>query len=92
MHLAGVYDGSYLRLYKNGVQVASTPQASTISTSRPIYIGGGNSGTGFRFIGSLDEARFSAVTRSADWILAGYANQDSPGTFYAVGTEETGGI
>jgi len=38
---------------------------------------------------TLDEVRISTVARSADWIDAENTNQATPGTFYAVGSEES---
>ncbi len=40
------------------------------------------------FDGIIDEVRISTTARSADWIATCYNNQDSPSTFYSVGTIE----
>lgn len=37
--------------------------------------------------GSLDELRYSNIARAADWITAEYNNQNSPSTFYTVGSQ-----
>lgn len=51
-------------------------------------IGGeGTGGEAVRFEGYIDEVRMSSVIRNADWIETEYNNQDSPGTFYSVGSE-----
>jgi chitodextrinase len=56
-HLAFTYDGSALRLYVNGVQVASLAQTGAITTSsNPLQIGGDNI-YGQYFSGSIDEVR-----------------------------------
>jgi hydrogenase maturation factor HypE len=56
-HLAATYDGATLRLYINGVQVASRGQTGPIVTSSsPLRIGG-NSVWGEFFKGYLDEVR-----------------------------------
>ena len=56
-HLAGTYDGTTLRLYVNGVQVASAAYSGTIGTSSgPLRIGG-NSLWGEYFQGAIDEVR-----------------------------------
>ena len=40
-HLAATYDGATMRLYVNGVQVASRAQTGAIATStNPLQIGG----------------------------------------------------
>lgn len=50
----------------------------------------GASGSGSEFWnGILDEVRISSVVRTADWFTTEYNNQNSPATFYAVGSEET---
>jgi len=36
--------------------------------------------------GLLDEASVSTTTRSAGWIATEYNNQNSPATFYSVGS------
>lgn len=40
--------------------------------------------------GGLDEVRISGAVRSTDYITATYNNQHSPGTFYALGVEQSG--
>jgi Concanavalin A-like lectin/glucanases superfamily len=56
-HLAATYDGSMLRLFVNGAQVASTAYTGSLSTSTsPLRIGG-NSGFGEYFAGVIDEVR-----------------------------------
>jgi hypothetical protein len=42
------------------------------------------------FLGSIDEVRLSNIARSADWILTEYNNQNSPSTFYTLGSESGG--
>jgi len=86
-HLAGVYDGSQIRLYLNGTQVGTPrPVAGKIaSTNDSCYIG--------RYLtaymnGTIDEVRVSNVSRSSNWVLTEYNNQYEPSTFYAVGDEE----
>ncbi len=56
-HVALTYDGSMLRLYVNGTQVASAPQSGAIQTNtNPLRIGG-NVPYGEYFQGRIDEAR-----------------------------------
>lgn len=56
-HLAGTYDGATMRLYVNGVQVASRTQTGAIATStNPLQIGG-DSIYGQYFAGRIDEVR-----------------------------------
>ena len=65
-HLAETYDGSTLRLYVNGTQVASTAHTGAIATStNPLQIGG-DSLYGQFFAGMIDEVRVynTALTAS----------------------------
>ena len=56
-HVAGTYDGTAVRLFINGVQVASTTVGGSIATSTgPLRIGG-NSVWGEFFQGRIDEVR-----------------------------------
>jgi RHS repeat-associated protein len=52
------------------------------------YLGSDQYSPSTRFWGgSLDEARISSLDRSSDWIAAEYYNQNSPATFYQLGSE-----
>ena len=56
-HLAATYDGATMRLYVNGVQVASRAKTGVIATStNPLQIGG-DSIYGQYFAGLIDEVR-----------------------------------
>jgi len=56
-HLAATYDGATMRLYVNGVLVASRAQAGASATSaNPLQIGG-DSIYGQYFTGMIDEVR-----------------------------------
>lgn len=46
-------------------------------------------GEAVRFEGSIDEVKISSVVRDVDWLATEYNNQNAPGTFMSVGTEET---
>jgi hypothetical protein len=37
--------------------------------------------------GIIDELKVSNTARSASWIAAEYNNQNTPGSFYAIGTQ-----
>ena len=81
-HLAGTYDGTTLRLYVNGVQVASAAYSGTIGTSSgPLRIGG-NSLWGEYFQGAIDEVRIynralTALEIQTDMNTAGGARHDT---------------
>jgi hypothetical protein len=57
IHLAASFDGATLRLYRNGVLVASTPYAYPLPTStNPIVIGSNvNTGSEQPFVGYIDD-------------------------------------
>ena len=72
-HLAMTYDGAALRLFVNGVQVASTPVSGNITpTANPLWIGG-NSPYGEYFAGRIDEVRVYRVALSQAEIQADMA-------------------
>jgi Concanavalin A-like lectin/glucanases superfamily/Cadherin-like len=56
-HLAASYDGAALRLYVNGVQVASRAQTGSIATSNQALSIGGDEFYGAYFAGLIDEVR-----------------------------------
>ncbi|MBN1130510.1 MAG: DUF2341 domain-containing protein, partial [Chitinispirillaceae bacterium] len=74
-HLVFSYDGSMLRLYRNGTQTGSTPGSGPITPvpSDTTFIGKGN--TGQYWNGLIDEIQISATDRSPDWIQLCYENQ-----------------
>ncbi|MDI6766340.1 MAG: T9SS type A sorting domain-containing protein [Bacteroidota bacterium] len=61
-HVAGTYDGSYVRLYINGGLVAETPYSANIGSGNTgLYIGG----LGWQYYhGLIDEVRLWNITRS----------------------------
>lgn len=91
-HLAGTWDGTTMRIYKNGTQVGSTAtQTNSLDYSADaVYLGvqDQNGLLNDYFNGIIDEARIADTDRSADWISTEYNNQNSPSTFYTLGTEE----
>lgn len=87
-HIQLTRSGSSFTLYVDGVQVATgTGAANFTSDSFTLGAANANGAATQHYIGSLDEARVSNAVRSADWIATEYANQSSPGTFYAVGEQ-----
>ena len=76
-HLAFTYDGSYIRLYKDGNLVDSTAANGTIiQTTQSFKLGALDwQGTLFHMMGNLDEIRLWDVTLSTneinDWMCVG---------------------
>ena len=85
-HIVGTFDGSSLRLYKDGSLLAGPTAASP--TTAPYSLGTiGSAFGGTYWNGDIDEVRVSSTARSADWIAAEYNNQNSPGTFITMRSE-----
>jgi hypothetical protein len=75
-HLVGVYDGSALRLYINGVQVASSSVSGSIRTnSNALFIGSSNGSSQF-FRGTIDEVAVYSTALTATQV----ANHRTAGT------------
>ena len=84
--------GNSQKLYVDGIQVGTSSH-----TPSPYYTGGGtntfigkhgNANVDMDFDGTIDEARVASASRSAGWVLTEYNNQNSPSTFYSVGSEQ----
>jgi hypothetical protein len=92
--LSVTLDGSTIRLYENGAAITATSSYDgTIQTASPPNMEIGRIRTSdnvYTFNGSIDEVRVSNINRSSQWILTEYNNQNSPSTFYTVGTEQAG--
>lgn len=76
-------------IYVDGVQKGQTTVANAISytlSNANTQIGRHGSGTGGNFNGSIDEIRASSTARSAGWSTTEYNSQNSPSTFYTVGS------
>jgi glucose/arabinose dehydrogenase len=68
-HVAATYDGATMRLYVNGVQVASQSQTGNLSTSANQLQIGGDSFYGQYFQGIIDEVRIYNIALSQGRIL-----------------------
>jgi hypothetical protein len=79
-----------IRLYLDGTQedVTST-WTGAIGNGVGSFNLGRRSDVSQWFDGNLDEVRVSSTNRPAGWLSTQYNNQDSPATFYSVGSQET---
>ena len=83
-----------VHIFRNGVEIAGSPHmfGSAPTTAGTTGLIGNAPSPGFGsangMAGKLDEVRIATVTRDPSWIATEFANQSSPGTFYAVGPEE----
>lgn len=91
VHYVGTYNGSDIKIYKNGFLENSTNLIGNVPTNihQPLVIGRwyGNY-NGYYFDGIIDEVRISKVARSAGWINTSYMNQQDPQSFITMGEQE----
>jgi RHS repeat-associated protein len=86
-HLVGTYDGSTMRLYVNGSQVASkAATGSFVSSSNPLNVGAHSSGTAQDsfFNGVIDEAAMYDTALSASTVSAHYSASQPASTYSSV--------
>jgi hypothetical protein len=83
VHLAGVYDGTHWRLYRNGEEIASRPDpVGVVAVDAPWAIGGRGGGTERFFRGDLAEVRLWKVARTPEQIredMRRAPKEDEPG-------------
>ena len=74
VHLAGVWDGSAWRLYRNGVLANSAPSTvGAVSVGAGWAIGSSSTGTDRFFSGGIDEVRIWNYARTPDQVSLGRA-------------------
>jgi len=89
-HVAVTYNSGSITTYVNGAVDGTTSKGTTINSASGLNFQIGHGTTdAIYFQGKLDEIRVSNTVRDADWIKTEYNNQNSPATFYSVGTEES---
>lgn len=71
-HVVGVYDGAALRLYVNGVQVASLAATGTLANGGTLPLTIASSQSANAFPGVVDEVAVYGTALSAERILAHY--------------------
>lgn len=88
-HVVGTYDGTTTLLYVNGVPISSSNSTAPSIGAATINIGanGTNPASGEAWNGTIDEVRFSNISRSSDWILTEYNNQSNPSGFIIFDSE-----
>jgi len=73
-HIAGVYNGTQMLLYLNGVQSGTPITMTPVSSSLTEANIGAHSGHDQNWNGTIDEVRISSAARSAAWIKFEYYN------------------
>ncbi len=92
VHFVGTYDGANVILYINGVNNASSAMTGNIpQNTSQLYISNNASNGANYWNGHIDEVRVLSVALPADWITTEYNNQNSPSTFYTLGSEVNSG-
>ena len=87
----GVSGDHYLRLYYDGYELSQYADQDSVTypldtSDSSLFIGSHESGEWWD--GEIDEVRISNISRSADWIATEYINQNDPGNFYSIGSEQ----
>lgn len=90
-YIVGTDDGTALKLYVDGVLnfsggTSGVPGANANNLDIGRYLNDGVYANG-----TEDEVEVYNGTLSPSWIATEYSNQNSPSTFYAVGSEQTAG-
>lgn len=88
-HIAGIYDGTRLTLFVDGVPVNQAEGTGPIQVGQADVAIGHISGGGGPFKGTISEVRISDLARSADWIRTTYENLKAPQEFVHMGEEES---
>jgi hypothetical protein len=84
-HIAGVYDGSNLHVYVDGVLDSSVTATGSISTNDyNVKIGENAQSTGRYFDGIIDESWIMDVGKDSNWIKLSYENQKEDQTLVNV--------
>jgi len=76
--------GSTVKIFQNGTLITNEAMRDTGYMAGTLSIGSATGACYFK--GKIDEARFSTVERSDDWVKTEYNNQSSPSTFYTIGS------
>lgn len=89
--LVMTYDGANIRQYIDGSEDAASPTAKTgaVNSTAQAFQIGDVPDADRHFGGLIDEVRLLTDSLSANWISTEHNNQNSPGTFYTIGIEET---
>jgi len=76
-HVTATYDGTWMRLYINGVQVATRFRNGGILNANTPFVVGRGPGGSYAFNGDLDELKLYNHTLSAAEVLSIYTNENA---------------
>jgi len=85
-HLTGVYNGTTIKLFVDGVLLGERSGSGSIQTNQTDVVLGQFGAT--HFSGKIEEVRISNSARNDDWIKTEYQNLVDPLHFINVGEEE----
>lgn len=88
-YIAGVFSTAGAVIYVNGSPDSTAAYAHPCGTTAALNmtLGHDGFGSGRYFRGYFEEARIANVARSIGWVKTEYNNQNSPSTFYTLGSE-----
>ena len=86
VNLCGVYNGTDIRLYLNGICVKTNAKAGDIPLSTETFKIGTFQNN--YFDGIIDEVKLSSNVKSANWIASEFSNQINPVAFRTLGIIE----
>jgi hypothetical protein len=88
-YLYGIYNGVTAKVYLNsGEQSSDNRNGNVVSPIASVLIGRRALGDNRYFTGVIDEVRISYNERNPEWFKTEYNNQNSPSTFYSIGSQE----
>ena len=90
-HIAVTMSATAVTHYLNGAANGSGALSTTVTDGGTDAMIASRNDRFPMFKGGLDEVRISNTARTAGWIATEYNNESSPGSFYSVGAEQTGG-
>ena len=83
-------DSNLVSIYVDGNRNITQASFAPPSTNGNLVIGAYPGGGSNFYRGLADELRIANVERSPDWITASYNSENSPSTFYTLGSESSG--
>jgi len=92
-YIVATYDGTTLRGYYEGAADGSSSAGVYTAGDKVTRIGAGQASGANTYYASavLEEVRIANVSRTAEWVLTEYRNQNAPSAFYGVGPQENVG-
>jgi len=88
-HMAVTYDGSNIRYYVNGIQVATQALSGSLSQTTSNWHIGDNGNNAMFFKGVVDEIQIANTSFSSEWIKTTYNNINNPSKFNLISIEES---